>query len=316
MIDAPLALAFASGIVAAVNPCGFAMLPAYVGFFLGKEGDRVPSKGESVARAIPVAFAVSLGFLFVFGMVGIALRPVSSTVQEYAPQATMVIGAGLVVFGIVTLAGYELTARLPKLDRGGQSKGLWSMFLYGVSYAIASLTCTIGIFLSVVVGTFSRTNFISGVSMLLLYAAGMAVVVTALTVAIALARDSVVRFMRSGMRYANKLAGALMVVMGAYLAWYGVFALRVRDDPTTAGGPADTVDRWSADVSNFITDVGATRFGLILIGATVAMVCVSVLVSSLRSGGDPDVEDTDTDTDTGGTGGTGDAATDEPETVS
>ena len=54
MIDAPLALALASGLVAAVNPCGFAMLPAYVTFFLGVEGDRVPSRGESVVRAVPV----------------------------------------------------------------------------------------------------------------------------------------------------------------------------------------------------------------------------------------------------------------------
>lgn len=29
MIDAPFALAFTAGLVATVNPCGFAMLPAY-----------------------------------------------------------------------------------------------------------------------------------------------------------------------------------------------------------------------------------------------------------------------------------------------
>ncbi len=283
MIDAPLALAFASGIVAAVNPCGFAMLPAYVGFFLGKEGDRVPSKGESVARAIPVALAVSMGFVVVFGIVGIALRPISSSVQEYAPWATIVIGIGLVIFGIVSVGGFELQARLPKLNRGGKDGGLFSMFLYGVSYAIASLTCTIGIFIATIVNAFSRTNFVSGVSVLLMYAAGMGLVITALTVAIALARDSVVKFMRSGMQYANKVAGVLMVVMGAYVTWYGIFSLRVRNDPTTAGGPVDLVEEWSADASTFVQDVGATRFGLILLGSIVVMVCISVLVASLRS---------------------------------
>ncbi len=300
MIDAPLALAFASGIVAAVNPCGFAMLPAYVGFFLGKEGDRVPSKGESVARAIPVALAVSMGFVVVFGIVGIALRPISSSVQEYAPWATIVIGIGLVIFGIVSVGGFELQARLPKLNRGGKDGGLFSMFLYGVSYAIASLTCTIGIFIATIVNAFSRTNFVSGVSVLLMYAAGMGLVITALTVAIALARDSVVKFMRSGMQYANKVAGVLMVVMGAYVAWYGVFSLRVRNDPTTAGGPVDLVEEWSADASTVVQDVGATRFGLILLGSIVAMVCVSVLVASLRS---DDTESTP-------------VPADEPETVS
>lgn len=290
MIDAPLALAFASGIVAAVNPCGFAMLPAYVGFFLGKEGDRVPSKGESVLRAIPVALAVSLGFVVVFGIVGIALRPISSTVQEYAPWATIVIGIGLVVFGIVTVRGFEMSARLPKLNKGGKSQGLGSMFLYGVSYAVASLTCTIGIFIATIVNAFSRTNFISGVSVLLMYAAGMGLVITALTVAIALARDSVVKFMRTGMQYANRVAGVLMVVMGAYVAWYGVFSLRVRNDPTAAGGPVDLVEQWSADASTFVQDVGATRFGLLLLGGIVVMVCISVLASSLRSNDEEPVD--------------------------
>ena len=37
MIDAPFALAFAAGTVAAFNPCGFALLPAYLGWFLGAE---------------------------------------------------------------------------------------------------------------------------------------------------------------------------------------------------------------------------------------------------------------------------------------
>ena len=282
MIDAPLALAFASGMVAAVNPCGFAMLPAYVSFFLGKEGDHLPGKGESVLRAIPVALAVSLGFVVVFGFVGIVLRPISSSVQEYAPWATIVIGLGLAAFGTAMLFGYEVSARIPKLNRGGRSTGLGSMFLYGVSYAIASLTCTIGLFIATIVNSFSRTDFVSSVVMLVVYAAGMGLVITALTVAVALARDSVVRFLRTGMRHANRVAAVLMVVIGAYVAWYGVFSLRVRDDPTTDAGPVDLVERWSAQATDFVDRVGATTLGLYLGGAVVIMVCISVLVSSVR----------------------------------
>lgn len=286
MIDAPLALAFASGMVAAVNPCGFAMLPAYVSFFLGKEGDAVQTRSQAVFRAIPVAAAVSLGFVVVFGVVGIALRPISSSVQEYAPWATIVIGIGLVGYGFATLAGFETTVRIPKLDRGGRTKGLGSMFLYGVSYAVASLTCTIGIFIANIVNAFSRTNFISGVSVLILYAAGMGVVITALTVAIALARESVVRVMRSGMQHVNRVAGVLMVVMGAYVAWYGIFSLQVRNDPTASAGPVDLVEDWSARATEFVDRVGATRLGLYLAGGIVIVVCLSVLVSSLRGATD------------------------------
>ncbi|HEX4903327.1 MAG TPA: cytochrome c biogenesis CcdA family protein [Acidimicrobiales bacterium] len=287
MIDAPLALALASGMVAAVNPCGFAMLPAYVTFFLGAEGDRVPSKGESVARAVPVALAVTLGFVLVFGVVGIVLRPISSTVQEYAPWATIVIGLGLALFGIALLRGRTLKVRIPTLDRGGRTRGLVSMFVYGVSYAIASLTCTIGIFIANIVNAFSRTDFVSGVAVLVTYALGMGLVITALTVAIALARDSVVRVLRSSMRHVDRVAAALMVLMGAYVAWYGIFSVRVRNDPGADAGPVDLVEDWSARATELVSDVGATRLGLYLAVAIAAMIAVSVLVAARHRQSEP-----------------------------
>ena len=45
-MDARLALAFSAGMVATVNPCGFALLPAYLSYFLGLE-DASQSHGRS-----------------------------------------------------------------------------------------------------------------------------------------------------------------------------------------------------------------------------------------------------------------------------
>ena len=44
VIDAPLAIAFGAGMLATVNPCGFAMLPAYLGYFLGLEDARTRTR--------------------------------------------------------------------------------------------------------------------------------------------------------------------------------------------------------------------------------------------------------------------------------
>src|SRR3546814_15394402 len=78
MIDAPLAIAFASGMLATVNPCGFAMLPAYLGFFLGQEGgDR--DVRASVRRPLGVGLSVSAGFPLVFSIVGLAIYHLSAT---------------------------------------------------------------------------------------------------------------------------------------------------------------------------------------------------------------------------------------------
>jgi cytochrome c biogenesis protein CcdA len=136
VIEAPLALAFASGMVAIVNPCGFAMLPAYLGFFLGVEaGDRTVR--ASVSRSLGVGLSVSAGFLLVFTAVGLAIYHLSASVDEWTPWATVVIGVVLVVVGVAMLAGFEPRVLLPKLERGGRSRDGWSMFVFGVSYAIA-----------------------------------------------------------------------------------------------------------------------------------------------------------------------------------
>jgi cytochrome c biogenesis protein CcdA len=121
VIEAPLALAFASGMVAIVNPCGFAMLPAYLGFFLGVEaGDRTVR--ASVSRSLGVGLSVSAGFLLVFTAVGLAIYHLSASVDEWTPWATVVIGVVLVVVGVAMLAGFEPRVLLPKLERGGRSR--------------------------------------------------------------------------------------------------------------------------------------------------------------------------------------------------
>ena len=50
--------------VATFNPCGFSLLPAYIGVFVS--GDRIAESTERrVLRALGVAMAVSVGFVVV-----------------------------------------------------------------------------------------------------------------------------------------------------------------------------------------------------------------------------------------------------------
>ena len=91
MIDAPLAYAFGVGLVAAFNPCGFAMLPAYLSYFLGLEGAH-PDQRASVLRALAVGLSVTLGFLVVFGIIGIVLKGSLDTIQSRLPWVTMLLG--------------------------------------------------------------------------------------------------------------------------------------------------------------------------------------------------------------------------------
>lgn len=244
-----LLVALTAGMVAAFNPCGFALLPAYLALFLG---DQVGAKSaSSVARALAVGAAVTAGFVAVFGLAGILISGFAVQVSAWTPYATIAVGPLLVALGAWLLTGHELSLRLPRWSRA-TDQGLAGMFVYGIIYATVSLSCTIPVFLVAVVGTFRADTFVAGVAVLLAYAAGMGLVLTALAVALALARDGAVDRSRAVLPWLNRISGVLLVVAGAYVTWYGYVEIRVLDGDLIDQGPVTTVAQWSGEISTFV----------------------------------------------------------------
>lgn len=263
MIDAPLAYAFGAGMITAVNPCGFAMLPAYLGFFLGSDGGK--QDGEAtVRRSLTVSLSVSLGFLVVFSAVGLATYHLSASVERYTPWATMVIGAGIVVLGVAMLRGFEPVVRLPKLQKGGRTRDSRSMFLFGLSYAITSIGCAFPVFTVAVIGTFRQGNLLDQLAVFGAYAIGMTLVLVALTVSLGMARQGLLRSLRSALPHITRASGLLLVLAGSYLAYYGWHERRVYDGHLEGSTTVDTVTGWSDDIGRWIQDFGPTRLGLLL----------------------------------------------------
>ena len=233
-------LAFAAGLVAALNPCGFAMLPAYLALVVRGSDDG--GAAIAVGRAVAATAAMTLGFLAVFGTFGYLTVSLASTVQKYMPYVTVLIGIALVALGIWLLSGRALALSLPNpLSRSASwrpTSRLGSMFGYGMGYAIASLSCTIGPFLAVTGAGVGGTSVLSRVWIYLAYAAGFALVVGALAVAVALAGSALVERMRRILPYVNRIGGAVLIVVGLYVGYYGFYEIRLF---TAGGNPADPV---------------------------------------------------------------------------
>ena len=283
MLEGPFALAFGAGMVATINPCGFAMLPAYLSYFIGADE---PDGGErGLGRAAVVGAAVTAGFIVVFGVVGTIISNLSRALLDYVPYVTVVIGIGLVGLAIAMLFGFDPALRLPKLDKGTGSRELGSMFLFGVSYAVASLGCTIGPFLSVTATTFRHQSFLSGVATFVIYGLGMGVVVVSLTVYSALARNGLVRRLRRAMPYVNRIAAVLLVLSGAYVTYYGIYEIRLDRSDTVIDDPiVDYFTDLQSRASQWVNDVGAMRLGLVL-GVCTA-VAIGAVVLNRRRGDD------------------------------
>lgn len=221
-------LAFAAGMIAALNPCGFAMLPAYLALVVNGEQT---SRPRAVGRALTATAAMAVGFLTVFGLFGLLTVSAASTVQQYAPYLTLVVGVVLVALGLWLLSGRELTALSWNSARLGSrwtpTTRLGSMFGYGVGYAVASLSCTIGPFLAVTGSSLRTGSLLDGVLVYVAYAAGITLVVGVLAVAVALANSALIDRIRRVLPYLNRISGAVLIVVGLYVGYYGLYEIRL-----------------------------------------------------------------------------------------
>lgn len=272
-LEGNFAYSFLLGVLAAVNPCGFVLLPAYLMYFLGLEGTN-PSADQraGVRRALVVSGATSAGFIVVFLVVGTISRLLTQWIEQQAKYAGLVIGLALMVMGVAMLAGWKPQSGL--LQRRGtalagerRDRTVRSMFLFGVAYAVASIGCSLAFLTTAIFGSIRTTGFVSGVASIVLYGVGMSLLVMALTVTLALAQGGLLRVLRRAMRHLDRVAAAFIFATGAYLAWYWWGAITER---TGTDGLIGRVERWQADLANFLQRQGAWRLALVL-GAVVAL---------------------------------------------
>lgn len=215
-----LSLSFIRGMVASINPCGFVLLPTYLMFFLGISAADPNAQRAPISRALLVGTMVSSGFIVVFFAIGAVTQFWTTTLFDNARYATAVIGALFVILGIAMLFGFKVPLLTPRLDTGERNRTASSMFVYGVAYAVASLGCTLPLFIATLFQTGKRSGYWAGVANVVAYAAGMALVVVSLTLALATANLGFVRWLRSKMQYVEMVSGTFVLLSGLYLLWY------------------------------------------------------------------------------------------------
>jgi len=264
-----LALALLAGALAAFNPCGFALLPAYLTM-------QVAGAERPVRRAVRFTVGMAVGFVAVFGVAGLALAPLTA-LGRWLPVVTVLLGVALLVAGVALLAGRSLG--LAVHVKGTAPTGTWRTQIgYGATFALASLSCTLAPFLAVTSSALRSGSVPGVVASFLAYALGMAAVVGALALLAATASAQVAR-VRRATPVITRVSGALMVLAGAYVTWYGVYELRVLN-----GGPAtDPVVSAALGVQGWlvrtVSDAGA---GFVALLGVVVLLAVVVPVGIAR----------------------------------
>jgi cytochrome c-type biogenesis protein len=267
-------LSFGSGLLAAVNPCGFVLLPTYLMYFLGVSG-RPGTQRATVRRALLVSAALSAGFMTIFIIVGGVSRLFTDWLNQNAKYVSLLIGVALVILGIAMLFGYRLPFSTPKLETGKRDQTIASMYVFGLAYAIASIGCTIGPFSATVLGTIDTDGFFQGIIAIVLYGLAMSLLITTLTVTLALAQGGLLKSLRIGMTYVEIASAVIMILSGLYLTWYWFNDIRDKYDDDFTG----RVLNWQERIAQIIDD---NRLFLAIVFAVIVGVALSYTFVSRR----------------------------------
>jgi cytochrome c biogenesis protein CcdA len=222
----PLGWAFAAGMVASVNPCGFFMLPAYLSYQLGIRSAAFgqSSRVSRVAHALALGMVATLGFLFILAAVGLGVAAGGQWLIRVFPYAGVAMGGALAIFGVWMLAssrtlGLIVASRAHVAPR----RSLRNVFLFGISYAIGSLSCTLPVFLLVVGTSLASRGLLASFGQFISFGLGMGTILIAITIGAALFQEALAGMVRAIIPYVHRASALFLIGAGLYLVYYWVW---------------------------------------------------------------------------------------------
>ena len=273
-MTALLALAFAAGMIAPVNPCGFALLPAWIAQTIGDA--RTRPLALRLAHGLRAGLALSLGFAGTLAAFGLIVSAGARTLISAAPWLGMATGVILLLLGLAMLTGLTPRLHLPAWatkprtqEAAGAGHKTGRMVAFGIGYAAASLGCTLGVLLAVIAQAQAVASYAGLLAVFAAYAAGSAAVLMLVSAGTAIAGAALGRRITGLAKHSNRIAAFILIITGAYLSWYWY--------PAATGGTAqaNSLAVWSAAASAWISDnstlIAALAAAVVLASALAAL---------------------------------------------
>ncbi|MEO6943508.1 MAG: cytochrome c biogenesis CcdA family protein [Lacisediminihabitans sp.] len=267
----PIGYAFALGLVALLNPCGFPLLPAFLTAFLRPGSDSFSSR---IRRALAAGVWMTVGFVCVFGAAAVIAAAGAAVVAPWVAEFMILIGLVLITVGVLEVLGKTVRLPLP-IVRFAEGRGPLSMLGFGATYAVGSLSCSLPIFLAGVAGAFARHDSATGIFTFGAYALGMGVFITTASVLVAVAGAGSLRRMARLTRYFPIFAGCIGIIVGGYLVVYWV---SVWLDPAVAAAMSTAIDTGLSGIQGMI-DGNFRAVGAVMGGAVVVFVAVAAVLT-------------------------------------
>jgi len=173
---------------------------------------------ERLVRSVLAGAAVSLGFVVIFGVAGVIFASGASWLGPAMPWIGVTLGLGLALIGASWVFALQLPGfRFAEACRSVNTR--YGAFGFGLSYGIASISCTLPIFMSVAGLSFLVANEVSPIG-IVSFLAGAASVLTLVSVGGTVLGSGLARVVQGRTTLLRRLAGILTFVAGLYITLY------------------------------------------------------------------------------------------------
>ncbi len=216
-----LVFSLTAGAVAFINPCGIAVLPAYVSYFIGSAQQVGGSWTRALIKGVLLGLISTTGFMLVFGAAGIAISAIGAWMLRYVPWMAAAVGLAIVGLGALLLLGRAPTIGV-KVDLASRisSKGPRSFLLFGIAYAVASLSCTSPIFIYVTLQAASLGSLEGAVATVASYVIGMGAMMTLFSTLLVMGSRKLLQHTYNAMPVIKRIAGLIVMAAGLYIMYF------------------------------------------------------------------------------------------------
>ena len=225
-MDLTLFFAFSAGSVAAFNPCGIAMFPAYIGFQLDQKISH-DSFSSLLYRGTMLGILMTLGFLLVFAVVSFVLILGGTFVASFLPLISVMIGFLIMIFGVYLLvSNTKISSGLFSSLQFGNVSSNFQTFLFGIAYALISISCALPVFLAalgIIIGVgVSSENFLDIFLGMVFYSLGMGTIITGVTLGVLFFDEAIQKIVNGLTPIISSLGKFAMIISGIYIIYYWV----------------------------------------------------------------------------------------------
>ena len=233
-----IGFAFSAGTVAFLNPCGFAMLPTYVSYFVESNTQEIITASSNsrlilvrrLTRGGLIGLLVTASFIVTFGLTGIAISSLGIGIAKFLPWIAVASGIVIIGIGVAKIFGRTINIEIPSPrgllyttnsgNESGKKPSFVNFFLFGIGYSIASLSCTLPLFLLIVFQSLSAGGIKEGSIVFMAYALGMGSIMMAISIAISASNQTFIKWLRKIAPKMNIVTSIVLILAGSYLIYY------------------------------------------------------------------------------------------------